>query len=328
MARIVIVSAQSDAHLPFVEKHLTNDEVIRIDPIDIIKGSTLDYAFQGGVMQVIYRGEVLNDITSVWYRRPTPVVKEDIPVRDSEKAYALDSIERHIRAFAHLLPDALWMSDVTALRRANSKPLQLATAHTLGFNVPRTLFTSDSKQAKNFVDQEGQCIVKSQAPIFPQHKVLLAKLVNAADDLDYRGLQVDPYIFQQFIDPVAELRVTVVHDQVFTAQITAASVDGRVSDFRDWRFGHWNDTFAASPYTLPKQLSEKCVRLVKYLGLEFGAIDIILDKKGVYWFLEINPNGQWAFVEEVTGQPIGEAIAARLRGNHRLHRKIGGDIER
>lgn len=57
----------------------------------------------------------------------------------------------------------------------------------------------------------------------------------------------------------------------------------------------------------------QCVALVKDLGLEFGAIDFILDKKGVYWFLEINPNGQWGFVEERTNQPIGAAIAARLK---------------
>jgi hypothetical protein len=40
----------------------------------------------------------------------------------------------------------------------------------------------------------------------------------------------------------------------------------------------------------------------------------VLDKKGEIWFLEINPNGQWAFVEEVTGQPMGKALADLLQG--------------
>jgi hypothetical protein len=48
--------------------------------------------------------------------------------------------------------------------------------------------------------------------------------------------------------------------------------------------------------------------------LEFGAIDLVLDKKGEIWFLENNANGQWAFVEEATGQPIGKAMADLLQG--------------
>jgi len=48
------------------------------------------------------------------------------------------------------------------------------------------------------------------------------------------------------------------------------------------------------------------------LGLTFSAIDFVVDSKGVYWFLENNPNGQWAFVEQETGQQMGKALAELL----------------
>lgn len=53
-------------------------------------------------------------------------------------------------------------------------------------------------------------------------------------------------------------------------------------------------------------------QLSKRITLKFGAIDLIKDKDGNYVFLEINPNGQWAWVQTQTGLPIAEAIIDEL----------------
>ncbi len=55
--------------------------------------------------------------------------------------------------------------------------------------------------------------------------------------------------------------------------------------------------------------------LMTRLGLVYGAIDMRLTPDGHYIFLEINPSGQWLFVEERSGQPI-TASFARLLANH------------
>jgi glutathione synthase/RimK-type ligase-like ATP-grasp enzyme len=52
--------------------------------------------------------------------------------------------------------------------------------------------------------------------------------------------------------------------------------------------------------------------MTRALGLKFSAIDLVVDVHGDVWFLELNPNGQWGFVELATGQPIGAAMAALL----------------
>jgi len=52
--------------------------------------------------------------------------------------------------------------------------------------------------------------------------------------------------------------------------------------------------------------------LVEKLGLVFGCIDMIVTPRGEFIFLEINPNGQWLWIEELTGLPISEAIANTL----------------
>lgn len=66
------------------------------------------------------------------------------------------------------------------------------------------------------------------------------------------------------------------------------------------------------PYQLPDELADKCVKLLKRLGLLYGAIDFVVDRKGTHWFLEINPMGAWGFIEEDIGLPIGKAMADLL----------------
>ncbi len=48
------------------------------------------------------------------------------------------------------------------------------------------------------------------------------------------------------------------------------------------------------------------------LGLRFGALDFLVTPDGEWYFLEINPNGQWAWIEQETGLPISDAIADAL----------------
>ena len=47
------------------------------------------------------------------------------------------------------------------------------------------------------------------------------------------------------------------------------------------------------------------------LGLRFGAFDFLVCPDG-WVFLEVNPNGQWAWIETATGLPIASTIADAL----------------
>jgi glutathione synthase/RimK-type ligase-like ATP-grasp enzyme len=52
---------------------------------------------------------------------------------------------------------------------------------------------------------------------------------------------------------------------------------------------------------------------MKRLGLEFGALDFIVTETGVWYFLEVNPSGQWLWIEDLTGLPIADSIAYWLQ---------------
>jgi glutathione synthase/RimK-type ligase-like ATP-grasp enzyme len=65
-------------------------------------------------------------------------------------------------------------------------------------------------------------------------------------------------------------------------------------------------------FTLPQAVEDKLRTLMKRLGLDFGCIDLVLTPEGQYVFLEVNPAGQWGWIESATGMPISESIAAEL----------------
>lgn len=59
-------------------------------------------------------------------------------------------------------------------------------------------------------------------------------------------------------------------------------------------------------------MRESITRLVSDLGLAFGAIDLTVTPGGDQIIPEINPTGQFGFVEERAGLPIFNAVAELL----------------
>jgi glutathione synthase/RimK-type ligase-like ATP-grasp enzyme len=63
---------------------------------------------------------------------------------------------------------------------------------------------------------------------------------------------------------------------------------------------------------LPTAVTDKLRLLMQRLGLVYGAIDMRLSDTGEYVFFEVNPAGQWLFVENAPGQPIARALATLM----------------
>jgi glutathione synthase/RimK-type ligase-like ATP-grasp enzyme len=119
-----------------------------------------------------------------------------------------------------------------------------------------------------------------------------------------------PSSFRKKFAKGSKLRVTVVGEKVFPAAIR--SQESR-SLRHDWRhYPHFGGSRYYSVYSLPAKIEKLCVRLVEALGICFGAIDLIVTPDDDYVFLEVNPNGQWAWIEDFTGLPISDAIAELL----------------
>jgi glutathione synthase/RimK-type ligase-like ATP-grasp enzyme len=310
---VVAITEPTDAHLAFVQEHLDEDLTV-VDPLAMQRGDELSYFSTDRTASVIYRDQQLESATGVWYRKPQPIELDSVPVADEFKPYSLSAQQHHFEMLRCALPDALWVSNYLAIERARNKFMQLALARDCGFLVPRTLFTSCKERAKSFIAENGSCIVKPQGTVHPpinkSPTFFFATLIDNLAVLDLDGLHLAPAIFQQAIDTRYDVRVNVVGSKVFSAIIRSEGLPP--SSVRDWRIGHSRGILRIDECDLPEDTQHRCLEFNQRSGLMFGAFDLILDTKGNFWFLENNPNGQWAFVEERTGQPIGRSIAALL----------------
>jgi glutathione synthase/RimK-type ligase-like ATP-grasp enzyme len=318
----VVITGKHDAHLPFVQKHLDH-KLLVLDPEDVLSGQAmlsyrLESGRQPGRLRMYYNDVLLDGVRAVWYRKPNFKVSDQLQRVDSTfKEYSQSAMEQHVRSLIAQFGDALWISDYAALLYANHKSLQLRVASQLGFRMPETLMTNDPDAVRSFAKRYKTLIVKSQASNFPAQdnvaRFFFAQVVPSKTLLErLDNLHLAPAIFQQHIATTSDIRVTVVGGQCFAASITTEDKAVNDTTVRDWRSAHSQRHAKFVQHDLPQREQELCIKLVHRLGLRYGAIDLVVGHDGRYWFLEINPNGQWAFVEEDCGLPIGKAIADLL----------------
>lgn len=318
---ILILSEPNDAHIPLVTTELDKRDVdyVRFDPgwlpvraqveIHVSRAGQLDrfltFANQRFDME---------SVSSVWYRRPTaPLPHEDCAnssVRDLIVAtcqHCLDGIWDSI--------DRLWIPAKPSVDRlAHNKVKQLRLAGQLGFTVPRTMITNSPSAFTRFYDgANGQLISKPliQRPVTHEREeipVIYTRPVRRRDARRLQSIQRSPVIFQESVPKQVEIRATVVGTKVMAAAIH--SQEYRVT-LHDWRHYH-DDRVRYTVHRLPVEVADRLVNLVSSLGLSFGAVDLILTPAGDYVFLEVNPNGQWGFMEVLAGLPIASAIADLL----------------
>lgn len=312
---VIIISSADDAHIPYVTKHLQSDHLV-VDVGAVLEGKPLTYQLSRKGLQIYVAGQEIQDVTGVWLRRPRAIGRElEIPVKKQYWEYSKSALHECMNQLYAVLQDAFWLSDKYAIERAENKIYQLLCAQEIGFLVPQTLLTSNQRSARAFVSLRQESIVKGLSRAFPRpgdasYLEFFAHTITPQDPIRYDGLHLAPAIFQEAIYPEVEYRVTVVGDKVFPARVELTGLSK--TTIRDWHLGYIKGNLQFKRCRLPVGIADKCVRLVRRLGLHYGAIDLIRDHQGETWFIEINPNGQWAFIEHETKQPIGKAIADLL----------------
>jgi glutathione synthase/RimK-type ligase-like ATP-grasp enzyme len=206
-----------------------------------------------------------------------------------------------------------WLNSPLAILEAENKPKQLARAFELGFQIPETIITNKASTVRRFVS-DGPSVAKplttALMEIDGREQVIFTSQIEALHLEDDVSIEAAPIILQKQIIKQCDLRVTVVGSKIFAAEIHSQD---REETIVDWRKGSRPD-LPHKKHELPYSIAERCISLTKSFGLRFSAIDLVLDKLGNYWFLEINPNGQWAWIENRLGLPIAEAIADELEG--------------
>jgi hypothetical protein len=306
---VLIVSVKRDTHAQAVLAALAARaaDVEFLDLSEFPLHLRLSIAFGGGRHQFTLRQEGgsvldLDRISAVWWRRPQPF-RLPPGMETTHEHFALSEATTAFQGLYQSL-NAFWVNiparDVTAMH----KPYQLTLAQRIGLEIPATLMTNDIEKAREFWDAHDGEVVYKQFLALPETWRETRRL-SPGDKALADAIAIAPVIFQRHVPAVADIRVTAVGDRLY-----AAAADAREANYpQDVRL---NPDLKYVAHALPTDIAAQLRQLMNELGLVYGAIDMRLMPNGRYVFLEINPAGQFLYVERDTGQPIAAALAQVL----------------
>lgn len=321
MTVLIITHSQDNGSISLVAEALKTQggETFRFDtdrfPTDIWLESY--YGLETERLALVSEQRTLNlkEVSAVWYR-PIRMNVEISPTRNSTLRQVPVHESRLIIQGAIVGLNAFHLDPLLNVRRAANKQLQLQVARELGLDTPRTLMTKNPRTVLEFAQTCEAGMIAKMLSSFTvceevQEKVVFNNPVISKDLDNLNQLCFCPMVFQEHLPKVLELRTIIVGKRAFTASADSQSFR---KAHHDWQRQGLVLLNAWMPYSLPQAVEEKLVKLLQRLGLNYGAIDLILTPDGRYVFLEVNPVGEYFWLECCFGFPISQAIAELL--NH------------
>lgn len=308
----VLVATEADdltADMVITELNRRNVPVVRFNPADIGAGLTISARFStrrasmAGWVRTPSRTADLTRVRSVYWRRPEWPSFAHLEPDDAR--FAAAQVRFGLGGLLYAIDHPLWVNHPQRIAAADYKPAQLALAQRLGLAVPATLVTNDPDEARHFiVSVRGDVLFKTlRWTPCTQGGVPVTCWADpvSAEEID-ESVRVTPHLFQARVDKIADIRVLVVGRHTFAVRIE--------SDLLDWRKDYSALTYSVEH--LPDRVNKALHLYLEFLGLVSGSFDLAVDRDGHYWWLELNPNGQWGWLETETGLPMSAAFVDLL----------------
>lgn len=262
------------------------------------------------VLELPERSVRLADVRAAWLRRLwAPTLPEAMDPAD--RLACAEACQTALHDVLAHLTRCRWVNPLEASMRAESKVLQLSAAHALGLDVPDTTLTNSPAWVERLRARHARVVTKLLVPLsyaMQAERFFYTSEVGAS----LEGLRFAPQLFQPLLEKARELRVIVVGRELFTGAIDASKTRRGALD---WRRLDSRDRVPWTRATLPAAVATRVQRLMKRLGLVAGALDFIVAPDGRHWFLEVNPAGEWGWLERDLGYDISGAFArAMTRG--------------
>lgn len=300
MARVLISTFPRDIHaeeVALVLEEQGHEAVLWYGgDFPTVQSATLD--FRGQEVDWEIKEVARPPFDTVWLRRPTPAVLPP-DMHPSDLPVARRECRDFLRGLYHLAaPDAFWVNPLDSRARSDSKAVQLREAKRVGLAIPPTLMSNDPERIRRFLGEVGgRGIYKAFYPAQWNREeeiaVLLTSEVTREELPEDEVLRLTPGIFQARVEKSHELRVTVMGSHVVTARLRSQEV---AEAHLDWRAA--GAQIRLEPDRLPDAVESACLSLMQNLGIVFGCFDFIVTPEGEHVFLEVNPSGQFLWVEE------------------------------
>jgi glutathione synthase/RimK-type ligase-like ATP-grasp enzyme len=257
--------------------------------------------------------------TAIWWRRPARIEDSLAFQFPTGAEIAMAEAWHALRLAAEAMPASLFpLGHPSAIDKSANKLRQLALARDVGFHVPATIVGNDTTALGEFLSARERVVVKplhaAAAYEAPERKttssLLWCRGLASADLLGkLPAAGATQLMVQQAVDKRADWRITVLPHTTIACEIDTSTLG---PDEPDWR-----KKTMELPHRIftPDDAFDRLLRrYVTALDLPAGYFDFAIDDGGTPWFLEMNTNAQWLWIERLTGHPIAREVAIALAG--------------
>jgi glutathione synthase/RimK-type ligase-like ATP-grasp enzyme len=215
-------------------------------------------------------------------------------------------LRRHCRGFHDTLTRWLEIAPGLIVNRCapmcsnSSKPYQTQLIRAQGFQVPETLITNQPELVRDFQAKHGRVIYKSASAV--------RSIVQTLEERDFErmeNIRWCPTQFQAFVGGT-NVRVHTIGGNVY-----ATAIESEATDYR-YASKQVGDSAELREVQLTPELSDRCLKLSRSLGLEFAGIDLKITPDDEVFCFEVNPSPAFSYFEHNANQPISEGLAQSL----------------
>lgn len=328
---VLIVTEPRDVHADYVISELKKRDVpvFRFHTEDFPASAQITISGSGTAwsaeISTPHRSLDLREVRAAWLRRPGEPVTDPALLPET-RDFAVQQARRTLTALYGLIGDR-WLSHPDSMRIAGDKVRQMRLAAAAGFAVPDTLIGNDVKRVMDFHDGNerqgrGTAIkslwVRNQISYDGGRRLpMTTKWPENLTPAQVDTIRLAPAVFQEYVPKEREVRAVVIGRQVFAASVDSQSVPAARHDVRGvTRQARYE------PYDLPREVSRALLEVVDGFGLRFCSADLVLTPSGELVFLDLNPNGQWLWLELEAGLPLTSAMADVLAAGIPSHNEV------
>ncbi|UOX34310.1 hypothetical protein LXD69_02050 [Flavobacterium sediminilitoris] len=194
---------------------------------------------------------------------------------------------------------------------------QLEVCKKVGLKFPETLVTTSYFDLEKFVKKHHKIITKPIQNPFSKHEFedydvhffTSTQLITSEDLNNNFPEKFQPSLFQKYTAKKFEIRSFYLNEVFYSMAIFSQQNEKTKIDYRNYDYEKPNRVI---PFSIPKDIEEKLIKMMKSLDLTSGSFDLIYTLDNEYVFLEVNPIGQFQWLSRNCNYNIEKIIAKTL----------------
>lgn len=315
MKKILVITTKSDTlTVEMVSKVISKDfHFIRfnIDAWDTNTVSIYNNSFE-------LNGQIIdiNTIDFIWYRRFSflesslifTTLLKNKQLTNEFAIFIYTEYKQALIGLLKLLENKPSVNQFITFYNSNNKISNLKLASKLGFNTPKTIISNNYEKVKQFcINHSWNIILKTffnfnYIKTEKKHYIPIVKINYETLDKHKNSIQVSPVFIQEYIEKKYELRIVVIGKNVYPFAIYSQELEESKLDFRI----HNLENLRHELVSIPKNIENLLLKYNKINKIDFCSFDIILTPNNEYYFLECNLDGEWYWLEKITGFNLTE----------------------